>query len=203
MPTALCCERCGAPLPAEAVTVSVSCGYCGTTSVPAPQVVERVVQRIVVQQVDARGRELHAGESSALRCPRCAEAFHSTQSGEHTLFACRNCGGVFLDAVCVALLTRRADEAILYAASRAVRALAPYPNNRRGALCCPVCRVNLARADLGETGHSVDSCTTHGTFFDRGEVQAFADYHRELRAGDISAEDLSAAGLPGRGWFGN
>jgi len=64
-----------------------------------------------------------------------------------------------------------------------------------------VCQLPLDRSDLGETGHSVDSCATHGTFFDRGEVRAFVNYHRELRAGELSDADLSAAGLPGRGWF--
>ena len=55
---------------------------------------------------------------------------------------------------------------------------------------CPECRQTMARMNFG--GHSgivVDVCRAHGTWFDRGELEAALDF---VRAGGIE-EDLATA----------
>jgi hypothetical protein len=57
----------------------------------------------------------------------------------------------------------------------------------------------MARSFFGEANYAIDACAEHGTFFERGELKAFAEHHSARRAGDIGDDDLAAAGL-GRGW---
>jgi Zn-finger nucleic acid-binding protein len=55
---------------------------------------------------------------------------------------------------------------------------------------CPECRQTMARMNFG--GHSgivVDVCRAHGTWFDRGELEAALDF---VRAGGVE-EDLATA----------
>jgi Zn-finger nucleic acid-binding protein len=170
--------------------------------VPAPRVVEKVVERIVVISADARQRLSDALGGPRLPCPRCANALVEGRSGPHLLRGCKTCGGVFLEPAAVAELERTRDEGILRAVVRFMPIRMPFAPSLRTALSCPVCKSALVRQDLGETGHSMDSCESHGTFFDRGEVVAFADLCQERRAGDVSAEDLENAGIPrGLSWW--
>lgn len=202
MPIALACARCGAELPAEAANGPATCAYCGTTSVPMPRVVEKVVERVVVISAHDRQRLTDALGGPRLTCPRCANALVEGHSGQHLLRGCETCGGVFLEPGAVAELERTRDEGILRAVVRFMPIRMPFAPSLRVALSCPVCKSALVRRDLGETGHSMDTCEAHGTFFDRGEVVAFADLCQERRAGEVSSEDLENAGIPGgRSWW--
>ncbi len=208
MPIALACDRCGAELPPDAAHGPVQCAYCGATSVPEPRVVEKVVERVVMvgrgagsAETDALRRALRASVES-LACPRCDNALVEGRTGEHTLRGCETCGGIFLEPKTVAALEKTRDEMILHAAVRFMPIRMPFVAPRRSALTCPFCKVSLVRLDLGETGHSIDTCATHGTFFDRGEVPVFADLCQERRAGAVTNEDLENAGIPqGVSWW--
>ena len=178
MSQALKCGHCGAPLPAEAARVEATCAYCGTTSSPAPRVVERVVERVLV--VPATGAPVPA--AVVVHCPRCGNAFTEGRLREHRILGCQTCGGVFLEKPAVALLERHRDEELLQAVLRTLRILMPFRTDRRPALSCPHCQQKLERRDLGESGHAVDICSPHGVFFDRGEVTAFAEFLAERRA---------------------
>jgi len=196
MLTALSCERCGAELPSDAASAAVQCRYCGATSVPVPRVVERVVERVVV--VEAAGRQ--SGSTTNVPCPRCGHALGERSTGQHLVRGCETCGGVFLEPSGVTTLEQTRDESILRTAASFIRLLMPFALDRRPALTCPFCRQALRRRDLGETGHSIDTCDQHGTFFDRGELLAFADFCRERRAGELSDDDLENAGIKKGFW---
>jgi len=190
MTTALTCPTCGGPLPAEAAHAVIHCPFCGGVTKPPPRVVREVVERIVVAE------RTDSEEKSTLHCPRCGNAFHEGGAGDHKLFGCRTCGGVWLEQHAVARLEQAVDQGIFDAALRTVRIPMPYPHDRRREITCPVCAQRLARRHLGDTGHSVDSCASHGSFFDRGELEAFAKFHEDRRVGEVTEDDLEAAGLP-------
>ena len=117
---------------------------------------------------------------------------------------CTQCGGVWLSRVEVERLTRERDDELAKASWRAfgvVAMLSPRGDNR-ARLTCPECGSALTRAEIPETIYEIDVCAAHGTWFDRGELPAFVDSWSQRRAGDISDEDLHAAGLPGSGSSG-
>ncbi|MGO9836666.1 MAG: zf-TFIIB domain-containing protein [Polyangiaceae bacterium] len=168
--------------------------------------IEKVVERIVAAPRSDGGAEVRARravpESEAATCPRCAFPLVERPVGTHTVRGCDTCGGVFLEPQTVAVLERARDEAIMYSIARFLRVFVAYPMDRRPMLRCPFCQTPLVRRDLGETGCSIDSCATHGTFFDRGVVTTFVDLCEQRRAGDISEEDLANAGVKrGFGWW--
>ncbi|MDQ3031207.1 MAG: zf-TFIIB domain-containing protein [Myxococcota bacterium] len=189
----LACSRCGAPLAAEAALSVVTCAFCGATAAPAPRVIERVVDRVVV----VPGTD--AERASSIHCPRCGDALREGRARDHLVRGCTACGGVWLDRATTLRLVQQSDDEILETATRVLRILMPTSVDRRAALSCPMCGAPLTRSHLGETGHAIDECAEHGTFFDRGELAAFAEHHRERRAGDAGEGDLEVAGLRG-GW---
>jgi len=192
---ALECDRCGAELPPEAASGAVQCRYCGTTSVPAPRVIEKVRERVVLVPGDGSSRERTPG----VACPRCGHDLVEKRTPEHVLRGCQNCGGAFLEPATVEALQRTRDEMLL----GIVKHLGPLlvrSMDRRPPLDCPFCHNRLKRLDLGETGHAINTCETHGTFFDRDGVVAFADFCQERRAGEISEDDLENAGIK-KGWW--
>lgn len=190
----LICERCGGPLPKEAARAAVACTYCGTVSTPAPAVIEKVVERVRV--VEGEGRGVH--------CPRCGGLMHDARTERvrartSALLVCRGCGGTWLDPASVERITRQLDDDLLNAARLGVGAFAPPSRDRRAQLECPFCRAALARHTLGESGQSYDVCGTHGTFFDDGELRVFYDAEIARRTGEVSEDDVAAAGVS-RGW---
>jgi hypothetical protein len=204
MPVVLACERCGAELPPEAAHGPAQCAYCGTTSVPAPRVVERVVERIVVVpggdvEAGARARSAGLPQALGLPCPRCGSHLAEGRTPGHTLRGCRTCGGVFLEPQTVAALERERDEMVLHTV-KGFMPIFSYPTDQRPLLSCPICRLALVRLDLAETGHSINTCEKHGSFFDRGGVPVFADLCQARRAGEVTEEDLENAGVK-KGWW--
>ncbi len=71
--------------------------------------------------------------------------------------------------------------------------LTPAPDS--GARSCPVC--NLVMARLVVTGVTVDSCVTHGTWFDRDEVTRVVKACSRLRKAQraSSPDQVSARGI--------
>jgi hypothetical protein len=104
---------------------------------------------------------------------------------------------VFLEPATVEALERTRDDAVLQAVARLMPIRLPFSPSLRAQLSCPLCQIPLVRLDLGETGHAMDICASHGTFFDRGELVAFADLCQQRRAGDASVEGRENSGILG------
>jgi Zn-finger nucleic acid-binding protein len=187
------CARCGAPLPPSSARAAATCTYCGATSAPPPRVVERVVERVVV----ATAQE---PDGATMRCPRCADGLREARSGDAVVRACRACGGVWLEAATVERLMRARDPELETAARRLVGVvLMPVPN-RHARISCPACGATMRRVEVPETVHSIDVCDPHGTWFDRDELPIFVSAFAEARAGEVTDDDLDAAGVGG-GFF--
>ena len=107
--------------------------------------------------------------SPPLACPACQ---CSLREAHPTLgvFACDACGGIWTDHAATEALRTSADGSITSvskeAAAHAPTSAPAGPRRRR----CPDCRHHLQRTTL--RGVEIDTCGTHGTWFDRGEIEA-------------------------------
>ena len=192
MTQALVCSGCGAPLPAAAVNLAVTCGFCGVTAAPAPAVVERVVEvREVVERVVVRDT---TGAPATLACLRCGASMQDARIGETTYSQCRACGGLWLSVEAVERLRRVTDQELRRAV--AVGEMLALARPARGELACPACKAPLERLTVKDTVHDVDVCRKHGTWFDRTELLGFMDAQQRRREGAVSDDDLEHAGVP-------
>ena len=131
----------------------MSCPYCGTTSVPPPR-------QIILGRVHA--------EETRPPCPRCADFLNEKRVNDAVLSACKNCGGVWLDATTVERLRRAPDGEVDRAAAQiGARADTFAAPDRSLAISCPICRTHLRRFAIAGTPHAVDVCDAHGTWFDQ------------------------------------
>jgi Zn-finger nucleic acid-binding protein len=181
-------------MPMSALHSAMPCPFCNATVAPAPnvEVVERVVQRVV--QVEAP-----AGTPSLMRCPRCAGECREGRVKNAVLRGCTRCAGLWVDNPTVSGLSMQSDSEVHDLARDLTRVIAmPMPHEQRvAALSCPMCQIEMRRVPIKETMYSVDVCNEHGTWFDRGEMEMFVKSFAQDRVGEITEDDLKAAGLPG------
>lgn len=187
--SSLLCAQCGGPLPTDAARSVVTCPFCGVVSKPAPQIVERVVERIVVATPTDTAK-------GGLRCPRCADGLREVRVGKSVLAGCGYCGGIWLDTATVEHLRAVRDSDVEDAARRLVGVILRRVD-RSPLVSCPACAKAMQRVEVPGTLHSIDTCAAHGTWFDGMELPQFIAAFAEARAGEISDDDARAAGLPG------
>ena len=97
-----------------------------------------------------------------MKCPRCGIGLGPTRFD--WMHACARCGGVFAAKHGPDLDARAAEAAAEASLAAKVRASsAPLA-------LCPVCHARTERQLIGAV--EVDECGAHGTWFDRGEVEA-------------------------------
>ncbi|HEX6271574.1 MAG TPA: zinc ribbon domain-containing protein, partial [Polyangiaceae bacterium] len=118
------------------------------------------------------GRELGlepVGGEDERACPTCAKPLFAFRGTGGVLLDCTACGGQFVEHGLLASLLE----------SREVAGLAVERRVRRAALGlgavryvpCPSCRALMNRKNFGgASGVVVDVCSTHGTWFDEGEL---------------------------------
>jgi len=112
-------------------------------------------------------------QPATLPCPRCQLGLHVAHASGATLHGCGGCGGIWVDLqtghrLCEALdgdARALADSAEQYATHAVDTALAAV---------CPICAQALTRSRVQNAGVDIDYCPTHGTWFDRGELQKIA-----------------------------
>ena len=97
-----------------------------------------------------------------MKCPRCGIGLGPTRFD--WMHACARCGGVFAAKHGPKLDARAAEAAAEASLAAKVRA-----SSAPSALC-PVCHARTERQLIGAV--EVDECGAHGTWFDRGELEA-------------------------------
>lgn len=191
------CAKCGGPLPPEAADRPTSCPFCGAAALPAPRVVERVVVERVVERV-----VVPADEASRTLCPRCNRPLDDVRTAARVASVCARCGGAWVDKATSEHLARVDDVELATAVRRAAGVVMTVPlREKRATVFCPVCEVQTRRVEIDGTVHVIDVCDEHGTWFDCDELTAFVEHYTERRAGEISEDDLDAAGVGGRSFL--
>ena len=109
------------------------------------------------------------------KCPACRGAMIEVAVGETTLLDCEKCDGLWIGAGAFERLcaSREAQAAILHQAVPEPRPIDVRVRYRPCLECGTMMnRVNFAKV----SGTVVDVCRNHGTFLDRGELQAVVQF---------------------------
>jgi Zn-finger nucleic acid-binding protein len=119
--------------------------------------------------------------SHGAACPSCHNAL-TTLPTTLSMSGCFTCGGVWLGPeAAVHVLRGLGDEVEKNLAAASVetarRSFVPAPDS--GSRECPTCGLVMSRLSVDDV--TIDSCPTHGSFFDRDEVQAVVDACRRAR----------------------
>lgn len=173
---ALDCPKCGAPVLHDQPGGVVPCTFCGTqVARPAPRVIERVIERVVVAAaapIDARPAEAW----QASRCPRCRLPLFRGEDAEVTMLGCGKCGGIWLDNDSGQALVQRTQQSTIDLVERA-DSRARFDVETRDPVACVACGSTCGRVKLDKGGAVVDVCQDHGTWFDRYELALVAHAH--------------------------
>lgn len=119
--------------------------------------------------------------SHGATCPSCHHALTPLPT-TLSMWGCFTCGGVWLGPeAAVHVMRGLGDEVEQNLAAASVetsrRSFVPAPDS--GSRECPTCGLVMAHLPVGNI--TIDSCATHGSFFDRDEVQGVIDACRRLR----------------------
>lgn len=128
-----------------------------------------------------------------LVCPHCGCTLSAGRAASTTVHGCASCGGVWLDNMASQKLVSAVDPSVLSLADAASRmASMPFPPHEARPRC-PVCRGDLQPVRLEAVGVALDTCNLHGTWFDRGELQAVARSFAATRKTEADRAHITAA----------
>jgi Zn-finger nucleic acid-binding protein len=114
-------------------------------------------------------------------CPACHAAMTLVPT-TLSMWGCYSCGGVWLGPEAAVHVMRGLGDEVeqnLAAASVETSRKSLHPAPDSGSRECSTCGLVMARLRVGDV--VIDSCATHGSFFDRDEVQAVIDACRRMR----------------------
>lgn len=112
-------------------------------------------------------------ERSEWNCPRCDERLFVGHGSDMVLHGCGCCGGIFLSNED----SRRLCEAFPLGATELAERAEKWAReavDQREPVNCPACREPMRRSLFDGAALELDVCATHGTWFDRGEMQRVA-----------------------------
>ncbi|MEO6420105.1 MAG: zf-TFIIB domain-containing protein [Polyangiaceae bacterium] len=128
-----------------------------------------------------------------LVCPHCGCTLSAGQAASTTVHGCASCGGVWLDGAASQKLVGAIDPAVISLAEAASRmATMPFPPHEARPRC-PVCRGDLQGVRVEAAAVALDTCNLHGTWFDRGELQAVARAFAATRKTEADRAHITAA----------
>lgn len=115
-------------------------------------------------------------------CPSCGSALEGLRS-TLPVAGCLRCGWMWLGPEATVHVMRGLGDALEHdvaalSEDTARRSLVPSVDS--GVRTCPTCNLVMSRLEVGAV--TIDSCATHGTWFDRHEVGHVARLCRKLRA---------------------
>jgi len=134
-------------------------------------------------------------------CPSCHDAMTLLPT-TLSMWGCYGCGGVWLGPeAAVHVMRGLGDDVERNIAAASVdlsrRSLHPPPSG--GSRECSTCGLEMAHLRVGDI--VIDSCPTHGSFFDRDEVEAVVKACRRMRQrqenpglGELALEMVNALG---------
>lgn len=136
-----------------------------------------------------------AAEGAALPCPKCKEAsLAQVKLGRTPVHECGKCHGLWVENAVFEQICadRERQSAALGRASANFRPGGQRFETSVRYVPCPVCSHLMHRMNFAKcSGIVVDACRTHGTWFDRDELQHIVEF---IRAGgmDLAREKEKA-----------
>jgi len=192
------CPMCGAPASSDAP----QCEHCGArlATVSCPSCFGMIFQGAKFCS-HCGGRVQRAeveSDATPQPCPRCHLPLETVVLGATNLRECPKCQGLWVDTVSLEqICAERERQAVVLGMSAAAE---NPPNGVIEKVCylrCPVCQELMNRVNFARYSNViVDVCKTHGTWFDRDELQRVVEF---IRSGGIdSARDRQLAELKER-----
>ena len=188
MPATLNCPSCGAAANDGATT----CEYCGSGLVAIACRACFGAMFAGAQfcpHCGAKAEQAKQTDQSTLACPGCGgEMRHAQVNGDTTMYECAGCGAAWLTPDMFTKLCAdreaRGDAVASSAAASGLDKRKPMRLAATGAVTryvrCPVCNARMNRVNFGDTsGVIVDTCTTHGIWFERDELHAILTFVEE------------------------
>ncbi len=183
MPATLNCPNCGA----AANEGAAACEYCGSGLVAVACRACFGAMFAGAQfcpHCGAKAAQSEEADQSTLRCPGCGEQMrHERLADTSTIYECSGCGSAWLTPETFTKLVadREARGAAVANGAAAGGLSKPKPIRLAGAATryvhCPVCDALMNRVNFGDTsGVIVDTCATHGIWFERDELHAILSF---------------------------
>ena len=188
---ALHCPNCGGPAgPGDA-----ACRYCKAVlaTVSCPSCFALMFEGAVYCPSCGARRARAAGSERHAPCPACKGVMRELEIGDTVLLECGRCHGTWVDAktfehICA---SKETQAAVLHQWSAADRPAASGEVRYRK---CVACATVMNRVNYGRlSGTVVDVCRGHGTFLDRGELNAIVRFIQQGgldRARERQIQDL-------------
>jgi Zn-finger nucleic acid-binding protein len=183
MPATLNCPNCGA----AANESDATCEYCGSGLV-AVACRECFGAMFAGAQFcphcGAKAEQAKEADQSTVRCPGCGgEMRHAQIDDATTMYECAADGSAWLTPEMFTKLCADRETRGTAAASGAAAGGLKKPKPFRLAsvatryVHCPVCKAIMNRVNFGDTsGVIVDTCATHGIWFERDELHAILSF---------------------------
>ena len=175
------CPNCGA----AATPDSPSCRYCGS-----PLAVQMCPSCYGAVSIGMRhcphcGSEVASSRSEqkgSLKCPRCERDLFSQTVGRHSLQVCIQCGGLWVskNAFQEICTHEEEQEAVLaFKVEPSVQSLPNAPGSHRAYIPCPECKKLMNHKNFSGSGVVLDWCRSHGSWFDRQELQRIVTFIKQ------------------------
>jgi Zn-finger nucleic acid-binding protein len=146
-------------------------------------------------------READSGDR--FRCPRCRESdawLDEIALAERTVHECHRCRGLWVskEVFTDALIETELQNAV-FAVEHGHE---PRPELEER-IRCPVCRLEMARAEFGHlSGVLVDACRHHGVWLDPTELSRIIKYVMERQAGGRESKTAEGVAAKAADWKG-
>jgi Zn-finger nucleic acid-binding protein len=194
--SSMVCERCGAAVEVAGLFpgARVRCDCGAEHRVPRPAA-PRARPDSPYRRPPDDAPPARAAPPGALACPRCREplAPSDPRPESERAYGCEGCQGVFLETGALRALRETRAPPPPYDLSRETP---PRRVPTARYVRCPRCADVMNRHEFGpRSGVVVDTCETHGVWFDRGELERTLLFVAE---GGLDGADLSPAFSPRR-----
>jgi Zn-finger nucleic acid-binding protein len=189
------CQSCGAAVSNDAPT----CAHCGArlATISCPSCFGMMFLGMkFCPHCGTPGVQWEPGDADLL-CPACEIPMLRGAVGQNRLHECEKCFGIWLDTVTFEQICRDAEKqaAVLQSDCGLGPASAVKLETVRYRRC-PACRDLMHRVNFAQcSGVVVDVCRSHGTWFDRAELQRIVGFVRSGgldRARDRKKAELTA-----------
>ena len=166
------CPHCGAAADPKAPR----CTYCKArlATISCPACLSLMFDTATFCQA-CGARRARAEQPAGAKCPACRNGMTSVVVGDTTLIECDKCDGVWVDGETFERIVaaKEVQAAVLHHVRQDTRAMEPRVRYRPCLRCGNMMnRINFAQV----SGTVVDVCKKHGTFLDRGELQAIVSF---------------------------
>ncbi|MDR0311624.1 MAG: zf-TFIIB domain-containing protein [Acidobacteriota bacterium] len=129
-------------------------------------------------QCGAPVMEARRAPKKDLKCPICESALENRDDDNHPIYACPQCGGLWLDHDSFQLICDRVEKQALAVGYKFPESnVSKTEKPRRAYIPCPECGVIMTPKNFARcSGIIIDCCRKHGNWFDWQELHKIVEF---------------------------